>query len=80
MVFDVAPRHQVDDTMAVVAFWMTVAGDLGTAPFGGIDWFAIPVGTSAKAVGLVHGLGNVAVLLLFIGSAWVRWEGRTPLR
>ena len=37
MVFDVAPRHQVDDTMAVVAFWMTVAGilgGLGTAPFG----------------------------------------------
>jgi uncharacterized membrane protein len=37
-----------------------------------IDWFAIPQGTRAKAVGLVHGLGNVVVLLLFIGSWWLR--------
>jgi hypothetical protein len=37
MVFDVVHLVTGDGTMAVVAFWMTVAGilgGLGTAPFG----------------------------------------------
>lgn len=42
------------------------------APFGWIDWFAIPAQTRAKRVGLVHGLGNVAVLALFAISWLVR--------
>lgn len=40
------------------------------APFGLVDWLAIPDGTRAKRVGKVHGLGNVVVLGLFLGS-WV---------
>jgi uncharacterized membrane protein len=40
--------------------------------FGAIDWWAIPSGTRAKAVGLWHGGGNVVVVLLFIGSWWFR--------
>jgi hypothetical protein len=54
VVFDVVHLLTGDGTMAFVAFWMTVAGILGTAPFGWIDWFAIPAGTRAKAVGLAH--------------------------
>ena len=35
------------------------------APFGTIDWLAIPKGTRAKSVGALHALGNVLVLALF---------------
>jgi hypothetical protein len=44
------------------------------APFGWIDWFAIPRGTRAKSIGLGHGIGNVIVLLLFVSSWFVRRE------
>jgi uncharacterized membrane protein len=75
--FDIAYIATDNDTMATVAFWMTVAGILGglaAAPFGWIDWLAIPSGTRAKAVGLTHGIVNVIVLTLFIASAWLRWN------
>lgn len=61
--------------MATVAHYMIAAGLIGgfiAAPFGWIDYFAIPQGTRAKSVGLMHGVGNVIVLLLFIGSWWLR--------
>jgi hypothetical protein len=38
--------------------------------FGWLDWLGIPGGTRAKRLGLWHGLGNTAVLALFILS-WV---------
>lgn len=47
-----------------------IAGAALAAPFGLVDWLAIPEGTRAKRVGKVHGLGNAAVLGLFLGS-WV---------
>ncbi len=77
VVFDLVYLLMGDETMAVVAFWMIVAGIVGglaAAPFGWIDWFAIPSGTRAKTVGLTHGLTNVVVLLLFVVSAWLRWD------
>ena len=61
---------------ATVAYWMIVTGLIGGAVAvvpGWIDWFAIPAGTRAKRVGLVHGLGNgVGVLGLFGASWWFR--------
>ncbi|HVF56743.1 MAG TPA: DUF2231 domain-containing protein [Pyrinomonadaceae bacterium] len=75
VVFDAVYLIWGNPTMATVAYWMIVAGLLGgflAAPFGWIDWFAIPQGTRAKSVGLLHGIGNVVVLLLFIGSWWLR--------
>lgn len=62
-------------TFATVAYWMIVAGIISgiiAAPFGTIDWLAIPSRMRAKSVGLWHGVGNVLVLLLFIGSWWLR--------
>lgn len=62
-------------TLAVAAFWMLVAGLAGAAlaaPFGFIDWRAIPKETRAKRVGAVHGIGNVGVVLLFGLSALLR--------
>jgi len=67
-------------TMATVAYYMIIAGIVGgfvAAPFGTIDWIAIPRGTRAKSVGLLHGLGNVFVLVLFGISALLRYNGYT---
>jgi uncharacterized membrane protein len=75
VIFDVIYLIRGNPTMATVAYYMIVAGIIGgivAAPPGWIDWFAIRSGTRAKSVGLIHGLGNVLVLLLFIGSWWLR--------
>ena len=42
-----------------------VIGGLAAAVPGWIDWWAIPRGTRARRVGLLHGVGNVLVLVLF---------------
>lgn len=73
--FDVLFLIRGNPTIAWVAYWMIAAGIIGgflAAPFGWIDWFAIPSGTRAKSVGLIHGLSNSLTLLLFIGSWWLR--------
>jgi uncharacterized membrane protein len=78
VVFDLIYLGTRYSTMATVAFWMITAGIVGgfmAAPFGWIDWFAIPSHTRAKAIGLQHGFGNVVVLLLFI----VSWLLRRPM-
>lgn len=75
VVFDVIYLIWGNPTMATVAYYMIAAGIIGgflAAPPGWIDWFAIPAGTRAKSVGLIHGIGNNIVLLLFIGSWWLR--------
>lgn len=75
VIFDVIHLVGGDPTMATVAFWVMAAGIVGgllAAPFGLIDWLAIPRGTRAKSVGLWHGLGNVIVLVLFAGSWFLR--------
>jgi uncharacterized membrane protein len=77
VIFDIVYLVWGNPTMVTVSFWMIVAGIIGAiaaAPFGLIDWLAIPQGTRAKSVGLLHGLGNVVVLLLFIGSCWLRYS------
>lgn len=75
VIFDAIHLIWGNPQMSLVAYWMIVAGIIGgiiAAPPGWIDWFAIPPGTRAKSVGLLHGVGNVIVLLLFIGSWWLR--------
>ena len=49
-----------------------IVGGLLAAVFGVIDWVAIPNGTRAKRIGLLHGGTNVIVVLLFIASWWMR--------
>ena len=76
VIFDLVYLITDNLTMATVAFWMITSGIIGglfAAPFGWIDWFAIPQGTRAKSVGLWHGVGNMVVLLLFIGSWLLRF-------
>src|SRR5690606_11669278 len=76
VIFDIIYRIWGDPTMATVSFWMMGAGIIGAlvaAPFGTIDWLAIPSGTRAKTIGAMHGLSNVAALLFFVGSFWMRY-------
>ncbi|MEW5849263.1 MAG: DUF2231 domain-containing protein [Myxococcota bacterium] len=74
-IFDLINLSTENADYARAAYLMISAGILGAlaaAVFGVIDWFKIPAGTRAKAIGLYHGLGNVVMLLLFIGSFYVR--------
>lgn len=75
VVFDVIYLISGRAIAGEVAYWMIVSGIIGglaAAPFGLIDWLAIPPNTRAKAIGLLHGVGNAIVLLLFIGSWMLR--------
>jgi uncharacterized membrane protein len=75
VIFDVIYLFTGNPNLALVSFWMIAAGIVGgfvAAPFGWWDWFYIPKGTRAKSVGLVHGAGNMLVLLLFIITWWIR--------
>jgi len=75
VVFDAIHMYNGSGRAADVAFALISAGlvaGLLAAPWGLIDWLAIPSGTRAKSIGAVHGLGNVAVLLLFALSWWLR--------
>jgi uncharacterized membrane protein len=77
VVFDLVYLIWGVPAVPVVSFYVITAGIIGgllAAPFGWIDWFAIPSATRAKSIGLMHGLGNVVVLLLFLGSWWIRYS------
>lgn len=81
VVFDVIYLIWGNPTFATVAYWMFAAGIVGgllAAPFGWIDWFAIPSGTRAKRIGLIHGLSNTTALLFFAGSFYLRMDA--PVR
>ena len=59
-------------------WWLDWPGLLA-APFGFIDWLAIPSATRAKYIGAVHGLGNVVVVVMFALSWLLRSDApRAP--
>jgi uncharacterized membrane protein len=75
VVFDLLALGLAQPYWSEVAYWMIAAGvitGLIAAPFGTIDWFAIPAGTRAKRIGAVHGVGNVLVVLMFAVSWLLR--------
>jgi len=58
---------------AEVAYWLMASGlitALMAAPFGAVDWLAIPSGSRAKTIGALHGGGNLVVVMLF-GLSWM---------
>lgn len=78
VVFDAVYLWRGSPAFATVAYWNIAAGVVGgllAAVFGTIDWFAIPAGTRAKRIGLLHGGSNVVVVLIF-GLVWLMRGGR----
>lgn len=74
-IFDLVTFITQQSQFTLVAYWLIASGIIGgllAAPPGWVDWFAIPKNTRAKKIGLIHGLGNVVVLVLFIGSWMLR--------
>jgi uncharacterized membrane protein len=68
VVFDAVYLWRGSAVFATAAYWNIAAGIVGgllAALFGAIDWFAIPGGTRAKRIGLLHGGSNVVVVLIF---------------
>ena len=81
-IFDLVCLVTGQQRWADTSFWMISAGILGgviAAIFGAIDFLAIPPGTRAKQIGLLHGAGNVLVMILFIGSWLIRYQSTTTL-
>jgi uncharacterized membrane protein len=80
VIFDLLDYFSVVQISPVVGFWMAVSGVIGgliSAPFGFIDWLAIPSETRAKRVGLIHAIANILALLLFVLSIYGRIDNRS---
>lgn len=75
VIFDIAYLLTRSTAFSLVSYWMIAAGVIGgvvAAVPGFVDWLAIPKGTRAKRVGLLHAAVNDAVLVLFAVSWWLR--------
>ncbi len=75
VIFDVITLVTGNPRWTEGAYWMIAAGIIGglvAAVFGFVDWLGIPANTRAKQIGLLHGGGNVVVVVLFAGSWWLR--------
>ena len=77
LVFDAVRLVTQDGFWSEIAYWMIAAGvvsGLVAAPFGLVDWLAIPWRTRAKRIGAVHGAGNVFVIAMY-GISWLMRTG-----
>lgn len=75
VIFDIIRLASHNGMWSTVAFYMIAAGvisGLVAAIFGLVDYVGIPSNTRAKAVGTMHGIGNVIVVVLFAISWWLR--------
>jgi uncharacterized membrane protein len=73
VVFDCVYLWRGSRAFATAAYWNIAGGVVGglvAAVFGLIDWMAIPSGTRAKRIGLLHGGSNVVVVAAF-AVAWL---------
>ncbi|MCX5068811.1 DUF2231 domain-containing protein [Micromonospora lupini] len=72
VLFDIVDTVGGPDFLAEVAYWNITVGLVGgllAAVAGSFDLLAIPTGTRAKRVGLLHAGANIAVILLF-AAVW----------
>jgi uncharacterized membrane protein len=75
VIFDALFMWRGNAMFATVAYWNIAGGIIGgllAAVFGLIDWLAIPTGTRAKRIGLLHGGNMVVVVALFAFAWWSR--------
>lgn len=76
-IFDIIYLFSRNPNWVASAFFIIIAGLVGgliAAVFGLIDYLAIPPGTRAKRIGLMHGVGNVIAVALFA----ISWILRLP--
>jgi uncharacterized membrane protein len=79
LIFDIAWLATGNPRWADIAYWMITAGLVGgvlAAITGVIDFSAIPRGTRARKIGILHGLVNTGVLLIFV-VGWILRMGET---
>ncbi len=79
VVFDAIYLWRGSSTVAAVGYWNIAGGIVGgllAAVFGLIDWLAIPAGTRAKRIGLLHAGSNVLAILGFAFVFWTRYSTR----
>jgi uncharacterized membrane protein len=77
VIFDALYLWRGNTAFATVAYWNIAGGIVGgllAAVFGFFDWLAIPSGTRAKRIGLLHGGTNVLVVALFAFVWWTRYN------
>jgi uncharacterized membrane protein len=75
VVFDALYMWRGNPTFGAVGYWNIAGGIIGgllAAVFGLVDWLAIPSGTRAKRIGLLHGVTNVLVVAAFAFAWWTR--------
>ena len=75
LIFDILHFAMGNGYWSEIAYWMIAAGvisGLVAAPFGLVDWLAIPAGTRAKRIGALHGVGNLIVVVLYAASWLMR--------
>ncbi|HVR43885.1 MAG TPA: DUF2231 domain-containing protein [Thermoanaerobaculia bacterium] len=75
--FDLIALFAGMPALSLAAWYMILAGivsGLLAAVFGVMDYFTIPPRTRAKRVAMLHGAGNVVVLVLFAMSWLLRWD------
>ena len=81
VVFDALYLWRGTPAFGAVGYWNVAAGIIGgllAAVFGFIDWLAIPAGTRAKRIGLLHGGSNVVVVTAFAVAWWTRTNAIDP--
>ena len=79
-IFDIIYVSTHNGHWADLSYWMIASGIVGgliAAVFGVIDWFGIPGSTRARYIGLIHGLSNAVVVILFIVSWFTRRSNPT---
>src|SRR3954471_15211614 len=77
VVFDAIYLWRGSATLATVGYWNIAGGIIGgllAAVFGLIDWLAIPAGSRAKRIGLLHAVSNVIAILGFAVVFWSRYS------
>ena len=74
VIFDLIFMGTKNTAFPVVSYWMITAGIIGgllAAVIGFTEWLAIPSDSRAKSIGIMHGLGNLVIVRLFVGSWWL---------
>jgi uncharacterized membrane protein len=82
VIFDILYVATANDDLATFSYYAMISGVIGgllAAVFGLLDWSKIPKDTRARRIGVVHGVGNVIVIGLFLVSLASRWGDPTYL-